>query len=83
MILPTKHISQNMALLTIGAEILKRLDRPRTVSAIWEHIRESASETREDSFHLGYDWFVLSLDLLYAIDAVEFHQGLVKRRPGP
>lgn len=80
MILPSKHIPQEKALLTVGAELLKRLDKPKTVSAIWEDVRQSASESHPDAHHLSYDWFILSLDLLYAIDAIEIHEGLLKRR---
>jgi len=80
MILPSKHISQEKALLTVGSELLKRLDKPKTISSIWEDFRQSASETQIDATRLSYDWFVLALDLLYAIDAVEIHEGLLKRK---
>ncbi len=80
MILPGKHISQEKALLSVGAELLKHLDKPKTVSAIWEAIRQSASETKANTTHLSYDWFVLSLDLLYVIEAIEIHNGLLKKR---
>ena len=72
MILPSKHISQEKALLTVGAELLKHLDHPKTVSAVWEDIRYSTS--------VSYDWFVLALDILYAIDAIEILDGLLMRR---
>jgi hypothetical protein len=72
MILPSKHISQEKALLTVGAELLKHLDRPRTVSAVWEDVHNSAA--------VSYDWFILALDLLYTMDAVEVHDGLLSRR---
>lgn len=80
MILPSKHISQDKALLTVGAELLTRLDKPKTVSAIWEDVCKSASETHVDVIHLSYDWFILAIDLLFAIDAIEIHEGLLKRR---
>ena len=80
MILPSKHILQEKAILTVGAELLKHLDKPKTISAIWENVRQSASETRSNANSLSYDWFVLSLDFLYAIDAIEIHEGLLKRR---
>jgi hypothetical protein len=35
MIIPTKGISADRALLTVGAQILQQLDQPRTVSASW------------------------------------------------
>ena len=72
MILPSKHISQEKALLTVGAELLRHLDRPKTVSALWEDMRHSVP--------VSYDWFVLALDLLYAINAIEILDGLLMRR---
>ena len=80
MILPSKHIPQDKALLSVGAELLNRLDKPKTVSAIWEDVCKSASETYVDVTHLSYDWFILAIDLLFAIDAIEIHEGLLKRR---
>lgn len=74
MILPSKHIPQEKALLTVGAKLLKLLDRPKTVSAVWQHVRNSETP-------ISYDWFVLALDLLYTIDAIEIHNGLLSRRP--
>ena len=72
MILPSKHIPNEKALLTIGAELLKYLDSPKTVSAVWERMRISV--------HVSYDWFILVLDLLYTIEAIEIHDGLLMRR---
>ena len=72
MILPSKHISQEKALLSIGAELLKVLSRPKTVSTIWEQIRIIDS--------ISYDWFILALDLLYIIDAIQIREGLIYRK---
>lgn len=80
MILPSKHLSQERALLTVGARILQRLHETMTVSALWEEL----SEQTEDSLHstppLGYDEFVLALDLLYCIGALEIEDGLLTRK---
>ena len=38
MILPSKHLSHNRALLTVGATILRHLTYPVTVSALWEQM---------------------------------------------
>ncbi len=72
MILPSKHIPEEKALLTIGAELLNHLDHPKTMSSVWEDIRNS-------TVPLSYDWFVLALDLLYTINAIEIHEGLLIR----
>lgn len=75
MILPSKHLSEDRALLTVGAHVLGLLRQPKTVSRLWtdlqRHIKSDAPVT--------YDWFVLSLDVLYAIGAVEFARGKVMR----
>ncbi len=80
MILPTKHMPQERALLTIGSNILKQLDRQKTVSALWEEIMLDKKDKQNVNPGIRYDWFVLALDLLYAIEAIEIHDGLLCRR---
>lgn len=81
MILPSKHLSEKRALLTVGSEILGMLDRPRTVSSLWEAVRAGKVKARRI---LSYDWFVLALDLLFLMDAVTLRDGLlIKVRTGP
>ncbi|MEL6758697.1 MAG: ABC-three component system middle component 6, partial [Pseudomonadota bacterium] len=36
MILPTKHLRPERALITVGAEMLVKLKRPATVSRLWD-----------------------------------------------
>lgn len=79
MILPSKHIPERKALLTVGAELLKLLERPKTVSSLWEDVGQFSPVTQLKPTHLTYDWFVLSLDLLYTIGTIEIHEGLLKR----
>ncbi len=76
MIIPTKHISQDRALLTIGARILKDLRYPKTASALWEGFCDHSKKTRS----LSYDSFVLALDLLFLMNAVELTEGILRRR---
>lgn len=40
MILPTKHVEPERALIGVGAEVLAVLDRPMTMSRLWDKIRE-------------------------------------------
>lgn len=77
MILPTKHISPDRALLTVGGRILTNLSRPRTSSATWERILAS---TRGEIGGVRYEEYVLALDLLFMIGAVELRDGLLYRR---
>jgi hypothetical protein len=80
MILPTKHISQDRALLTVGARLLSNLTQPQTVSALWEK-SSSLSKTKGDkNLALRYDTYVLTLDLLFLLGAIELQDGLLNRR---
>jgi hypothetical protein len=77
-ILPTKRLPQDRALLAIGAEVLLALSHPQTVSKLWHDIKEKRAESRF-STPLPFDWFVLSLSLLFAVGAVELREGRLYR----
>jgi hypothetical protein len=79
MILPSKHLSQNRALLTVGAVILRHLSAPVTVSALWEEVSRSSRGPTALSA-LRYDAFVLALDLLFLMGIIELHEGLLVRK---
>jgi len=78
MILPSKHLSQDRALLTVGARILQRLGQPKTVSAVWEELLCQGEDTRHFATSLGFDQFVLALDLLFLVDAIRLDEGLLR-----
>jgi hypothetical protein len=72
MILPTKHISENEAILGVGATILRHLQGPITVSGLWERAKfESNVGT--------FERFVLAADLLFIVGAIELREGLLVR----
>lgn len=71
MILPTKHILIRDSLLGVGAELLKKLAEPCTVSDFWKKSRSVQDMT--------YKRFVMALDLLYLIGAVDFSDGKIRR----
>ena len=76
MILPGKHLKQDRALLGIGSEILEVLEEERTVSELWHKVQENRGATARP---LSFDWFVLSLSFLFAIDAIQYQRGLVSK----
>jgi hypothetical protein len=78
MILPSKHLSQDRALLTVGAVILQHLSHPVTVSALWEQMPRTVVDQKAPQ-PLRYDGFVLALDLLFLIAAIELREGLLVR----
>ena len=77
MILPTKHIAVHRSLIGIGADILRLIEEPMTVSRLWEELKRlrAGSETGR----IPFDWFVLALDLLFMLGAVKYSQGRVGR----
>ena len=75
MILPTKGILPRKALISIGGEVLRTLDDAQTVSRLWDDFRRSNDPKGEVTF----DWFVLALDLLYILGAIEFDRGRIRR----
>ena len=78
MILPTKHIRPDRALIGVGAEVLVALGQPMTVSKLWDELRSHRS-AESSSPVIDYRWFVLALDLLYAIGAIELERGLIRK----
>lgn len=72
MILPTKHISQSEALLGVGATLIRHLQKPMTVSGLWERVR---SEPNVGNF----ERFVLAADLLFIVGAISYRDGLLLR----
>lgn len=78
MILPTKHVRPDRALIGVGGEVLKILDEPTTVSHLWNEIRACRSANTPNA-PITYNWFVLSLDFLFIIGAIEVQRGLLQR----
>ena len=80
MILPTKRLSIDSSLLGVGADVLYLLDQPKTVSRIWEELKEVRRALNDRGERLTFEWFVLALDLLFLTDAVSLDEGLLERR---
>ncbi len=78
MILPTKRLSQDRSLLYVGAEILRLADEPKTVSRLWQDLQSSRS-AQTGLAPLTYDWFVLSLDLLFLMNAIKNERGRIEK----
>jgi hypothetical protein len=75
-ILPTKGIAPSRALLAVGARVLSLLEEPKTVSRLWDETKNYGSSKAEITF----DWFVLALDLLFIMEAIEQERGRLQRR---
>jgi hypothetical protein len=78
MILPTKHIRGDRALIGVGGEVLRLLQQPMTVSRLWDEVRKARTMYTPSS-PISYDWFVLALDLLFMMGAVSLDRGVLRR----
>ena len=72
MILPSKHVSEAQSLMGIGSLLLGTIDRPHTVTSLWERVRDEAAVGT-------FERFVLALDMLYIVGAVSLKNGLIVR----
>ena len=72
MILPDKTIKLKYSFLGAGSRILIELERPQTVSSLWEKVR-NLDEIKT------FDRYLLILDFLYILKLIEFKEGLLKK----
>ena len=73
MILPDKHLSTERSLVSLGAVVLGELRQPRSVSALWENVRQTPGI---GTFHQ----FSLAVTFLFTIGAVSFVDDLLHRK---
>lgn len=72
MILPDKNIKLEYSLLNCGAIILMELIEPQTLSLLWDKVKKR-------KFIVSYEKYLLVLDYLYMIKAIELKDGLIVR----
>lgn len=81
MLTPTKGIAPDRALLAVGAQIMQELDGPVTISQAWARLKARRAALGHRS-PVSFGWFVLALDVLHALGAVELRDDLLMpRRP--
>lgn len=79
MLLPTKGVSAQRALITVGSEILEELQGPMSVSSLWERF-DGRQRSAPEAGRITFDWFSLALSTLYAMQVVEYsHDGYLRR----
>lgn len=72
MILPSKHVKLSNSLLNLGAILLSSLNDKYTVTMLWDRTRR-LPEVRT------FEKFILGLDFLFALNLIEFQEGLIKK----
>ncbi len=70
MILPNKYLTVEFTLIGAGSLIISKLKKPKTVSALWDEIRE---ENRINT----YQRFILCLDFLFLMGYIDIKSGLL------
>lgn len=78
MLLPTKRLTGDKSLIAIGALVIENLYEPKTVSRLWDEIGRQFRN--RPSGAISFEWFVLSLDLLFALGVAELHRGKIQRK---
>lgn len=77
MIAPTKHLTLKRSLLGVGADILSLVDAPMSISSLWDRFKEIRGP--EESNRIPFEWFILAIDMLYLLGAVEYRRGRLVR----
>lgn len=65
----------NRSILVVGSILLNYVEKPKTVSQLWESI----SSDKHTS--ISFDWFILSLVWLHIINAINYEDGKIRRVP--
>ena len=71
-LLPNKHVPTSRSLVGIGALLLEHLEDSSTVSGLWELVRNNQEMG-------SFRNFVLTLDYLYVIGAIDYEHGFLRR----
>ena len=71
-LLPDKHVPTRRSLVGIGSLLLAHLESESTVSGLWDQVK---CHDQVGSFRN----FVMSLDYLYTIGAIDYQRGLLTR----
>ncbi len=74
MILPSKRLSETRSLISVGGELLRLLDEPKTMSRLLSDF-EASGRSKDVSF----DWVVLSACFLFSIGAIDEQDGRLRR----
>lgn len=71
-LMPDKHVSLGSSLLGVGATILRKLDKPSTITGLWDRCRPSEEVATFERFAAG-------LSLLFAVGAVSIENEVLVR----
>jgi hypothetical protein len=70
MLLPDKHITIAQSLVGLGSFALERLERPKTIDALWNEFQQVSNSAKFPAYHT-FENLMLAVDFLFIIGAVE------------
>lgn len=76
-LLPNKYIHEERTVIKAGGRLVHLLDGPLTVTQLWEKYKSIQENLGLPQ--VPFDLFILTLDFLYAIGAIEFRKGKLWR----
>ncbi|WP_166877708.1 ABC-three component system middle component 6 [Salinibacterium sp. ZJ450] len=79
MITPTKGIAPQRALVSVAAQVAMVLKEPMTISQTWASLKEWRERNRHTA-PISFGWFVLAVDVLFALGALEYDEGLLRKK---
>jgi hypothetical protein len=72
MILPTKHIPAEQSFIGVGAALLQYIERPKTISNLWDQVRDIPV--------IGtFERFIIAMDMLFILGLINFNCGKVQK----
>jgi len=74
MIMPKKHITLSESYIGLGAYVLDLLSSPMTIDSCWDKILKSYINTGKISKKHSFNNFILTLDLLFALNTIDLNQ---------
>lgn len=77
MLMPTKHIKAENALIGVGGEVLELLEEEKTVSRLFYDLQEHRQTRELPTIH--FDWFLLAVDFLFLVGAIRFEEGVLRK----
>lgn len=79
MLTPTKNLHEDKSLIKIGARILLILNKPHTISSAWKSYIQVQGRDTNGSVKIQFDIFILAVDFLYIIGAIEYSEDMIWR----
>ncbi len=76
-LLPNKYIHEERTIIKAGGRLISLLEDPMTVTQVWEKYK--IIQDKSQLPQVPFDLFILTLDFLYAIGAIEFKKGKLWR----